>query len=151
MHRRRRGCRGHPDRGAGAPHAGQRPTLEPTAEPSPEPPAAATAAPLSDFSVIRARSDALGRLVLRLRSSAAGRFSVVATARRGRATWRFGGASANARGAAPLTLTISPGLRSRVQLRRHRLRVRAVITFTPTGGRPRERSLTRIVKRAQVR
>ena len=127
------------------------PTPPPPPEPPVEPPAAPAAAPLNDFSVIRARTDSRGRLVLRLRSSAAGRFTAVGTARRGRATWRFGTASANALGATPLTLTISPGLRSRVQLRRHRLRVRAVITFTPTGGQPRERSLTRIVKRAQLR
>ena len=127
------------------------PTPQPPAEPPAEPPAAPAAAPLSDFSVIRARTDSRGRLVLRLRSSAAGRFTAVATARRGRATWRFGSASANALAATPLTLTISPRLRSRVQLRRHRLRVRAVVTFTPTGGQPRERSLTRIVKRAQLR
>ena len=136
-----------------APIAPAQPAPEPPPEPAPpEPPAAAAiAAPLSDFSVIRARTDARGRLVLRLRSSAAGRFTVVATARRGRATWRFGGASANALGATPRTLKVSPGLRSRLQLRRHRLRVRAVITFLPTGGRPHERSLTRIVKRAPVR
>ena len=120
----------------------------PTPPPPPQPPPAAPpAAPSNSFTIASARADSRGRIRLSLKSPAAGRFSVVATARRGRTSYRFGSRSASVRGRSTVALTISPSPRARRELRRRSLRVSVAIGFRPAGGTSRTRSKQVVVKR----
>ncbi len=104
--------------------------------------------PAATLTIISAREDHRGRIVLRLRSPAAGRIraSAVATvSRKGRPTRRVSfGPRAGARTgfAKTLTLTLAEGSALKRAVRRGQ-RVRVVVTagFTPTGGRTSIRTI----------
>ncbi len=119
----------------------------PPPPPPPQPPPAAAPAPSNRFTIASARADSRGRIRLSVRSPGAGRFSAVATARRGRASYRFGTRSASARRRSTIALTIAPSPRARRDLRRASLRVSVRVSFRPAGGASRSSTKQVVVKR----
>ena len=128
------------------PPAGPPPPPPPAPQPPPAPPPAASP-PSNRFTIASARADSRGRIRLSLRSPGAGRFSAVATARRGRASYRFGSRSASARGRSTIALTVAPSPRARRDLRRGSLRVSVRVSFRPAGGASRTSTKQVVVKR----
>lgn len=84
----------------------------------------------------------------------AGSLSVVATAKVGRRTIRVSSLTANARGAARLTLRLKLSAAAKKALARakgKRLTVRVAFTFTPTGGTANTQTKTITVRAARAR
>jgi uncharacterized repeat protein (TIGR01451 family) len=124
----------------------------PAGPPPPAPPPPPSAAkPSNLFTIASAHADDRGRIRLSLKSPAAGRFTATARASRGRTTYRFGSGSATARGRATIRLTIAPGIRSRLELRRRSLAVSVAVGFRPAGGTSRTRTKHVLVKRTPSR
>jgi uncharacterized repeat protein (TIGR01451 family) len=129
------------------PPSAELPAPPPTAA---RPPPPRTVTPSSELTIVAGRADGHGRIVLRLRTPGRGRLGATATARHGRARYRFGGAAASVSGRGTLRLAIDPGARARLDLRRRSLRVSVVVRFRPAGGRPRTRTRQLTVRRVSA-
>jgi uncharacterized repeat protein (TIGR01451 family) len=110
-------------------------------------------APLNVFGLTSRKASATGHITLVVSSPGRGTFHLVgavhlpAAGRRRAQTIPYGSVTATARVKGHLTLAIAPGLRARTLRAQHtRLTVTLAITFTPTGGRPRTRSIHLTVK-----
>jgi uncharacterized repeat protein (TIGR01451 family) len=115
--------------------------------------APAAAAPLNTFSLTSRKAAPSGRITLVANSPGRGVFRVVASlrvvavGRRRAQTIRYGSVAKTAGAAGRLTMEITPGLRATIQRHKHtRLTVTLAVTFTPTGGKPRTRSVHLTVK-----
>ncbi|HEY5197091.1 MAG TPA: DUF11 domain-containing protein [Solirubrobacteraceae bacterium] len=109
--------------------------------------------PVNSFGLTSRTASAGGQLSVVVNSPGRGTFRVVASVRlpasgtRKAQTIRYGSVAATARAAGHLTLEIAPGSRARTLRRHHtRLTVTLAVTFTPTGGKPRTRSVHLTVK-----
>lgn len=114
-----------------------------------------TATPASNrFTITRVRATRRGTAVFTVTAPGAGVFTLAAGATvpgGAAATVRVGTAKATAKGAGPVTLTLRPSAAAaRILGRRHRLKTRVAITFTPTGGTAAvQRRTVTLVRRAR--
>jgi uncharacterized repeat protein (TIGR01451 family) len=110
-------------------------------------------APTNTFGLVSRRAAADGRITLVVATPGRGLVRIVASVRpppvRGHqaAPIRYGSAAGTAVHAGHLTLALRPGSLAAALRRRHtRLTVTLAVTFTPTGGRPRTRTVHITVK-----